>query len=89
MPSVRPDTLTDADTVGKPVFPLRPLRIRGRTFLRSAGTLPLLPAVDETSSGHGASPSPRLSGRIRLFFQEPFVCVAAAMEAVAAASDLV
>ncbi len=89
MPSVRADALTDANTVGRPAFPRRPLRIRGRTFLRSVGTLPPLPAADETSSEHGASLSRRPSGGIRLFFQEPFVCVAAAIEAVADASDLV
>jgi len=89
MPSVRADALTDADTVGKPAFPRRPLRIRGRTFLRSVGTLPPLPAADETSSEHGASLSRRACGGVRLVSQEPCVGVAAAMEAVADASDLV
>jgi hypothetical protein len=89
MPSVRTDALTDANTVGRPAFPPRPLRIRGRTFLRSVGTLPPLPAADETSSEHGASSSRRICGGVRLVSQEPFVGVAAAMEAVADASDLV
>jgi hypothetical protein len=89
MPSLRADALTDANTVGRRAFPPRPLRIRGRRFLRSVGTLLPLPAADETSSEHGASLSRRPSGRIRLFFQEPFVSVAAAMEAVADASDVV
>ena len=89
MPSVRADALTDANTVGRRAFPPRPLRIRGRRFLRSVGTLPLLPAADETSSEHGASSSRRVCGGRRLVSQEPFVGVTAAMEAVADASDLV
>jgi len=52
---MRADALTDANTVGKPAFPPRQLRIRGRTFLRSVGISPPLPATDETSSEHGAS----------------------------------
>lgn len=89
MPSVRVDALTDADTVDRRAFPPRPLRIRGRRFPRSVGTLPPLPAADETGSEHGASSSRRVYGAGRLFSQEPFVGVAAAMEAVADASDLV
>src|SRR4029077_12093864 len=89
MPSVRADALTDANTVGRRAFPPRPLRIRGRTFLRSVGTLPPLPAADETCSEHGASSSRRVCGGGRLVCQEPFVGVAAAMEAGADASDLV
>jgi len=89
MPLVLPDAPTDADTAGRPAFPPHPLRIRGRTFRRSVGTLPLLRAADETNSEHGASLSRRASGRVRLVCQEPFVSVAAAMEAVADASDLV
>jgi hypothetical protein len=89
MPSGRADALTDANTVGRPAFPPRPLRIRGRRFLRSVGTLPPLPAADETSSEHGASSLRTACGAVRLSCQEPFVCVAATMEAVADASDLV
>jgi hypothetical protein len=89
MPSARADGLTGANTVGRRAFPLRPLRIRGRRFLRSVGTLPPLPAADETSSEHGASSSRKICGGVLLVSQEPFVGVAAAMEAVADASDLV
>jgi hypothetical protein len=86
MPLVRADTLTDANTVGRRAFPPRPLRIRGRRFLRSVGTLPPLPAADETSSEHGASSSRRVLGEGPLVSQEPFVGIAAAMEGVADAS---
>jgi hypothetical protein len=79
----------DADTVGKPVFPLLLLRIRGRTFRHSVGILPPLPATDETNTEHGASPSERLCVKVRLVCYEPFVSVAAVMEADADASDLV
>jgi hypothetical protein len=89
MPSVRADALTGANTVGRRAFPPRPLRIRGKRFLRSVGTLPPLPAADETSSEHGASLSRMVCGGVRLVSQEPFVGVAAAMEAVAVASDLI
>ena len=89
MPSARADALTDANTVGRRAFPPRPLHIRGRRFLRSVGTLPPLPAADEISSEHGASSSRRVCRGLRLVSQEPFVGVAAAMEAVADASDIV
>jgi len=88
MPSVRTDALTDADTAGKPAFPPHPLRIRGRTFRRSVGTLPPLPAGDETSSERGVTPKQRVCRRVQLGSQEPFVCIAGVTEAVADASDL-
>jgi hypothetical protein len=87
--SARADAPTGADKAGRLVFPPRLLRIRGRTFPRSEGTLRPLPAADETSSEHAASPSRRSCARVRLVFQEAFVCVAAGIEAVADASDLV
>jgi hypothetical protein len=89
MPSAVPDAPTGADMEGKPSFHPRPLRIRGRTFLRSVGTVRPLPAEDETGSAHGANPWRRLCGRRRQVSQKPFVCVAAATDSVAAASDLV
>jgi hypothetical protein len=45
--------------------------------------------MDETGSEHGASPWEKSYGKKRLASQEAFVGVAAAMEAAAAASDLV
>jgi len=87
--SVRADATSGADKAGKRVFPLRPLRILGRKFLRNGGTAPPLHAEDETGSEHGASPSRRVCGKVQLVCQEPFVCVAAATEAIADASDLV
>lgn len=62
---MRADAPIDADMAGKPAFPLHLLRIRGRTFLRSMGTLPPLPAADETSNEQGASQS-RVCVRVRL-----------------------
>ena len=86
---MRVDALTYANTVGRPAFPPRLSRIRGRKFLRSVGTLLPLHAAGETSSGHGVNPMPTVVGGVRLVSQEPFVCVAVAIEAVADASDLV
>ena len=87
--SVQADARDDASTADKPVFHLRRSRIRGNRSPRNAGTWLLLRAMDETSSEHGASPWERSCGRKRLASQEAFVGVAAAMEAAAAASDLV
>jgi|KBSMisStaDraftv2_1062788.scaffolds.fasta_scaffold104092_2 hypothetical protein len=89
MPSPRADALSDANTEDKPVFRLRRLRIRGSTFRRNAGIWLRLRAMDETGSEHGASPWEKSYGKKRLASQEAFVGVAAAMEAAAAASDLV
>jgi hypothetical protein len=63
---MRADGPTDADMAGKPAFPLHLLRIRGRTFLRSMGILPTLPATDETSNEQGANQSRRVCVRVRL-----------------------
>jgi len=89
MLSARADALTGANMVDKPASHLRRLRIRGRMSRRNVGTLPLLHAMDETSSEHGASPWQRSWGGVRLACQVAFVGVAAAIEAAAAASDLV
>ena len=89
MPSVRRDALTGADTAGRPAFLPRLSRIRDRKFRRSVGILPRLLAADETSSEHGASRSRRVCARVRLARQKAFVWVAAAIEAVAEASDRV
>ena len=87
--SVRGDAQTGANTVGRPAFPPRPLRSRGRMFRRSVGIVPPRPARDETGSGHGATPPGRLSAAVWLDSQEPLVWVAAAIEVDADASELV
>ena len=89
MASARADALSGANTLDKPVFRLRRLRTRGSRSRRNAGTWLPLRAMDETGSEHGASPWERPCGRKRLASQEAFVGVAAAIEAAAAASDLV
>lgn len=87
--SVRGDGRTGANTVGRPAFLPRPLRIRGRMFRRSVGIVPPLPAGDETGSGHGATPPGRLWVAVWLVSQEPLVWVAAAIGVDADASDLI
>jgi hypothetical protein len=72
----------DANKVGTPAFPPRQSRILGRKFRRSVDTLPPLHAADGTSSEHGASLSPGVSGTWSLLFQEPFVCVAGASDLI-------
>ena len=89
MASAQAGARDDASTADKPVSHLRRLRIRGSRSRRNAGTWLQLRAMDETGSGHGASPWERSCARKRLASQEAFVGVAAAMEAAAAASDLV
>lgn len=81
------DELIDADTAGKPAFPLRRLRIRGRTFRHSVDILPPLPAADETSSERRANSALHLYEKKQMVYQEPFV-IAAAIEVAADASDL-
>jgi len=80
--SVRADAPSDADKAGRRAFPPHPLRILGRKFLRNAGTAQPLHAAGETGSAHGASLSRGVYRRARLACQEPFVCVASAMETV-------
>src|SRR4051794_36858415 len=89
MPSVASDVLSDADTAGRLASHPRHLRIRGRTSPRSAGTDPPLRAADGTSTGHGATRSGRTCAKMRLVYRAPFVYVAGATEAIAAASDIV
>lgn len=87
MPSVLAGALTDANTVGRQAVPPHRLRTRGKTFLRSVGTVPTLRAVDGTSSGHGVSLLWWVAGGARLVSQEPFVWVTVAIELASGAAD--
>lgn len=58
--SVRVDEPSGEDKAGRRAFPLRPLRILGRKFLRNGGTVRPLHAEDETGSEHGANPPRRV-----------------------------
>lgn len=85
---VRADTPACVDKAGRPFFPLRRLRIHGRTFLRNSGTAPPPHAGGEIGSGHGVVPSWRVYREARLECQEPFVWVTGAW-VTGAASELV
>lgn len=52
---MRADAPSGANTGDRRACPLRPLRIRGRMFLRSADTELPLHVADETNSEHGAN----------------------------------
>ena len=80
--SVWADAPSGADKVGRRAFPPHPLHILGRKFLRNADNAPPPHAADETGSEHGATPPRRVCRRARLEYQEPFVWVTSAMEAV-------
>jgi hypothetical protein len=81
MASPQADAPTGEDKADRRAFPPRPLRILGSKFHRNVGTGPPLHAAGETGSEHGASQSRRVCRRARLAYQEPFVCVASAMDA--------
>ena len=80
---VRADASSGAGKAGRRACRPRPSRIRGRTFLRNAGTAPPPRAADETSSAHGASVIQRACRRARLACQEPFVYVRSPIGAAA------
>lgn len=86
---MRPDALAGANKADRRACPLRPLRIPGKMFLRNVDIALPLPAADVTGSEHGANSSERACEGVQLVCQKAFVCVAAAMEAVAEPADLV